>query len=134
MKLPKGQMSNGNPIIFHSKVKSTNYGKIEPKREMFKPMTMRSNSVNRSSSSLNQNKSPTKNVNLPTYAESMGDINILESKYCLNVNTKNAILCGDVAASGTKYTVGHSDGQVYIMNIKSLNISSYQVFPNMHVN
>jgi len=64
----------------------------------------------------------------------MGDINVLETKYCLNVNTKNAIQCGDVSTTGGKYTVGHTDGQVYIMNVKNLNISSYQAFPNMHVN
>lgn len=32
----------------------------------------------------------------------MGDINVLETKYCLNVNTKNAIQCGDVSTTGGK--------------------------------
>jgi len=32
----------------------------------------------------------------------MGDINLLEAKYSLNVNTKNAILCGDTTADGAR--------------------------------
>ena len=65
---------------------------------MFKPLTQRSGSAHRSTTSL----AKPKGTGLPTYPESSGDVNILEPKLSLAINTKNSILCGDVTQDGGK--------------------------------
>jgi len=107
MNIPKKQSfkSINNPVTFHSKIKSNNYGKIEPKREMFKSkLSNRSNSV--------QKKTNPTNISLPLWHEASGDIQILETKYCIGLNEKIPILCSDVSREGYKYVVGHSDGKI----------------------
>lgn len=88
---------------------------------MFKPKTNsnKGNTTNRVTSSVK--------VDLPTWHESCGDLNIFEDKFSISVN-KNAVLCSDVDNKGSRYAVGHSDGQIYMMNLKKGSASSFLGF------